>query len=231
MSQEVIVITGASRGIGAAMATALAGPGRIIGINFKSDQASAQTTADAVQAKGGRALLLQADVTCAPAVESMFKKLLDQAGRLDALVCNAGIPFKYGRLAEISADDFEKQWRSQAGAAHLCCRQAVPVMSKQRRGRIVFTISSAVQGQPPAFMPHYVSAKYALWGLAQALAEETAGKGIKVDCLFPPMTETDFIKDFPRPIVDAAKESSPNGKLASPAEIARQLAALLKEPA
>jgi len=230
-AERVILITGAGRGIGAAMARRLAAPGRLVAVNFKSDRAAAQAVARDVESRGGQALLLPADVTSPEAVDSLFAALAEKAGRLDVLVSNAGTPFRYARLAEVSPADFEAQWRSQAAAAHLCCRRAIPMMAKQGRGRIVFTLSSAVQGRPPAFMSHYVSAKYALWGLAQALAAEASSKGIQVDCLFPPMTETDFIKGFPRPIVDAAREASPAGRLGSAADVAEELARLLDAPA
>ncbi|MCX5796541.1 MAG: SDR family NAD(P)-dependent oxidoreductase [Elusimicrobia bacterium] len=226
---QVILITGASRGIGAALAVRLAAPGRMIAINFRSRRDAAEKVAREVEARGAQALLLPADVTSPESVDGLFSALSQRAGRLDVLISNAGVPFRYARAAEIAPGDFEAQWRSQAGAAHLCCRRAIPLMLRNGGGRIVFVVSSVAQGAPPAFMPHYVSAKYALWGFAQALSGELSGKGIRVDCVFPPMTDTEFIKDFPRPIVAAAREGTPAGRLSSPAEVAEQVAQLLAD--
>ncbi|MDD5657248.1 MAG: SDR family NAD(P)-dependent oxidoreductase [Elusimicrobia bacterium] len=225
---RVILITGAGRGIGAAVARRLAAPGRLLALNYLSRRDSAQAVARDVEAKGGRGLLLPADVTSASAVEDMFAALAERAGRLDVLISNAGAPFRYGRLPECSPADFEAQWRVQAGAAFLCCRAAVPLLKKSPAGRIVFVVSNVAQGAPPAFMAHYVSAKYALWGLAQALKAELSGKGIRVDCVFPPMTRTDFIKNFPRPIVEAAREASPGGRLPAPEETAAEIARVVE---
>jgi NAD(P)-dependent dehydrogenase (short-subunit alcohol dehydrogenase family) len=100
-------------------------------------------------------------------------------------------------------------------------------MLKQKSGAIAFVLSEAAQGSPPAFMASYVSAKYAALGLAKALESELSPRGVRVHCVFPPMTETDFIKDFPRPLVDAAREARPDKRLASPQEAARAVAKAL----
>jgi 3-oxoacyl-[acyl-carrier protein] reductase len=219
VSGGLFLVTGASRGIGAALALELAAPGRTIGINFRSSRDAAQDVARRVEAKGAKALLLQADATSARDVDALFAGLPPE--RLNALVCNAGIPLRHQRVAETSPEDFEAQWRSQALSSFLFVRRAAPLMAKNRSGRIVFVLSSALEGAPPSFMSAYVSAKYAALGLAKAVEAEYAAKGVTVHCVFPGMTRTDFIKDFPRPIVDAAAPSSPE-------EVAASIARLLE---
>ena len=217
------LITGASRGIGAALAVRLAKPGRTIGINYASSDSAAAAVAKAVEAKGAKALLLKADVSDAAAVDAMFARLPDG---LDALVCNAAAAPRYARLNETAPEEYERQWRVGALGAALCCRKALPAMMKRKSGRVVFVVTSAAQGPAPAFMGAYVSAKYALLGLARAVEAEAGPRGVTVACSFPGMTETDMIKDFPRPVVDAAREAA--GRLATPQEVAEELAALVE---
>ena len=224
MSEAAYLVTGASRGIGAAIARKLAAPGRLIAINFLASDAEAATVAADVEAKGARALLLKADVTRPEEVEAMFAKL--PAEGLAGLVCNAGAPPRYGRLHETTPEEFERQWRSQAYASALCCRQALPPMLKRKAGRIVFVVSAVAESRPPSFLGAYVSAKYALLGLAKALEAEAGPRGVKVSCVFPRMTDTAFIKDFPRPIVEEAAEFQ--GGLDSPAMAAERVAAALE---
>jgi 3-oxoacyl-[acyl-carrier protein] reductase len=222
VSEWACLITGASRGIGAALAVRLAKPGRLIGINYSSSDAAAAAVAKAVEAKGARAILLKADISDAAAVDAMFAKLPD----LDALVCNAAPAPGYARLHETPPAEFERQWRVGTLGAALCCRKALPAMMKRKAGRVVFVVTDAAKGAAPGFLGAYVSAKYGLLGLARAVEAEAGPRGVTVACAFPGMTDTDMIKDFPRPVVDAVRESS--GKLATPQEAAEALAALVE---
>ena len=221
MSGWSCLITGASRGIGAALAVRLAKPGRLIGINYSSSHEAALAVGKAVEEKGARALLLKADISDPAAVDSMFARLPDS---LDVLVCNAAVPPRYARLHETPPEEFERQWRVGAFGAALCCRKALPGMMKRKSGRVVFVATSAVQGAAPGFLGAYVSAKHALVGLARAVEAEAGPRGVSVACAFPGMTDTDMIKDYPRPIVEAA------GRLSTPQEIAEQLAGLVESP-
>ena len=223
MSEWSCLITGASRGIGAALAVRLAKPGRLIGINYSSSHEAALAVAKSVEERGARALLLKADVSDPAAVDSMFARLPDS---LDVLVCNAAATPRYERLPEVSPEEFERQWRVGVLGAALCCRKAVPAMMKRKSGRVVFVVTSATQGAAPGFMSAYVSAKYALLGLARAVEAEAAPRRVTVACAFPGMTETDMIKDFPRLVVGAARESA--GRLSTPGEVAESVAALVE---
>jgi NAD(P)-dependent dehydrogenase (short-subunit alcohol dehydrogenase family) len=98
-------------------------------------------------------------------------------------------------------------------------------MMKRKSGRVVVVLTGAVQGPAPGFMGAYVGAKYAALGLARAVEAEAGPRGVKVACAFPGMTETDMIKGFPRPVVEAARES---GALTSPEAVAESLAALVE---
>ena len=217
------LITGASRGIGAALAVRLAKPGRTIGINYSSSDEAALAVAKKVEERGARALLLKADLSNPTEVDSMFARLPD---RLDVLVCNAFPAPRYARLHETPIEEFERQWRVGALGAALCCRKALPGMLKRKTGRVVFVVTSAAEGAAPGYLGAYVSAKYALLGLARAVEAEAGPRGVKVACAFPGMTDTDMIKGFPHPVVDAAREAA--GKLSTPAEVAETIAALVE---
>jgi len=223
MSSATHLITGASRGIGAALAVELAAPGRVIGINYRSSDAAARCVAAAVESKGAKALLLKADATVDTEVETLFERLPVEG--LATLVCSAGVPPSYERLSETSPEEFERQWRAQAFSAALFCRRALPAMLKRKSGRIVFVVSSITEGVAPAYLASYVSAKYALLGLARALQSEVGPRGVSVSCVFPGMTQSDFIKDFPAPIVEIAREAQ--GSLDTPQSVARRIAELL----
>jgi len=216
---KVILITGASRGIGAAIAKAMAGTGKTILINFKSAAKQAKEVEKAVRAQGADAALLKADVSSAKAVDAMFKTIEKRWGRLDALVCNAAITPRYERLIKTTPAEFEAHWKVQALGSYLCCRRAVPLM-RDAGGDVVFILSGVARAEPPAFMSPYVSAKYATLGLAKALAAETKDKGIRVHTLFPGFTDTDMIKALPRQIIETAREA---GQVANPEDVAQRV--------
>jgi 3-oxoacyl-[acyl-carrier protein] reductase len=212
-----VLVTGASRGIGAAVAVELAGPGKTV---FGIDKSPDTGTCSAIERKGGKAVFCRADVTDPQAVDAVFS----QVGTLDVLVLCAGIPFRYERLAKTLPEEFEAQWRVQVHGAMLCCRAALPLMGEG--GHIVFLVSNVTEGEPPGFMAPYVTAKYGLMGFSRALAVETAKKGIRVHRVHPGMTDTDLIRDLPRPVKEAAAEAA-GGRLPGPEDVAREVAMLL----
>ena len=217
-------MTGAGRGIGAATAAALAEPGGVVVVNYRSNDGAAAAACSRVVRAGARAVRVKADVTDPAQVDALFAEISKEAGGLDVLVLNAGLPARYERLGQMSPETFEAQWRSQAFSAFLCLRRALPLLSKAG-GDVVFILSSVTAGDPPGYMAGYVAAKYALLGLARALAAEAGAKGPRVHCVSPGMTETDFIKDFPRPVVEAASEAQ--GGLRSPDSVAAEVLGLL----
>ena len=217
---KVILITGASRGIGAAIAKALAGPGKTILLNYLRSAAEAKSVEKAVRAKGAQAVLLKADVSSEKAVRAMFKAIEKRHGRLDVLVCNAAPAPRYERLTKTTTAEFEEQWRVQALGSYLVCRAAIPLM-REHGGDMVFILSKVAEGKPPAYMAPYVSAKYALLGLAQSLAAELKDKGIRTHAVFPGMIDTEMLKSMPRQIVDAVREQ---GRVGKPEDVAREVA-------
>ncbi|MBI3298559.1 MAG: SDR family oxidoreductase [Elusimicrobia bacterium] len=228
MSGRRVLVTGAGRGIGAATAAALAEPGGTVVVNYRSDDDAAAAACARVSAAGARAVSVKADVTDPGQVDALFERAAREAGGLDVLVLNAGVPYRYERLARLSPEEFEAQWRVLTFSAFLCLRRALPLFPKGG-GDAVFVLSAAVTGDPPGFMGGYVSAKYALLGLARALAAESGAKGPRVHCISPQMTDTAFIKGFPRPIVDAARETQ-GGSLLSPDEVAAEVLGAVKAP-
>ena len=205
----------------------MAKPGGTVVVNYRSAAYAAAAACARVAASGARAVQAKADVTDPAAVDALFELAAKEAGGLDVLVLNAGVPYRYERLSKLTAEEFETQWRVLTCSAFLCLRRALPLFPKGG-GDVVFMLSAATVGAPPAYMAGYVSAKYALWGLARALAAES-GKGPRVHCVSPGMTETGFLKDFPRPIVDAAREAQ-GGRLLSPDEVAAMVVSVLASP-
>ncbi len=224
MSEWSCLITGASRGIGAALAVRLAKPGRLIGINYSSSHEAALAVAKKVEARGARALLLKADVSDAAAVDAMFAKL--PAEGLDVLVLNAAPAPRYARIHETPPEEFERQWRVGALGAALCCRKALPAMLKRKSGPRGVRRDQRRAGRAARVSRRLRQREIWALGLARAVEAEAGPRGVTVACAFPGMTDTDMIKDFPRPVVDAARESA--GKLSTPGEVAESLAALVE---
>lgn len=228
MSGRRVLVTGAGRGIGAATAAALSEPGGVVVVNYRSDEEAAKAACARVARAGGRAVAAKADVTDPAQVDALFETVAREAAGLDVLVLNAGSPYRYERLAKLTEAEFESQWRVLAYSAFLCLRRALPLFPKGG-GDAVFVLSAATVGAPPGYMAGYVSAKYALWGLARALTAEAGAKGPRVHCVSPGMTDTDFLKGFPRPIVDAAREAQ-GGRLLAPDDVAAMVMKALASP-
>jgi 3-oxoacyl-[acyl-carrier protein] reductase len=186
------LVTGASRGIGAAVARELAGRGFAVVLNFRRDREGAARVAAAIEAAGGRALLAPADVGDAAAVDSLWRTidshLETTAGVLEALVCNAGIT-RDTLLGASEPADFEDVLRVNLGGVVGCCRQAVRRMMPRRRGAIV-TLSSVAAQRPGRGQSNYAASKGAVESFTRALAVELAPRGIRVNAVAPGVIDT-----------------------------------------
>ena len=184
---KVAIVTGGGRGIGRATALALADAGADVVVAARTEVEIAEV-AKAVRARGREALAVVADVTNESDVEALVQRTLATFGRVDILVNNAGASGRR-EVAELSREDWERTLAVNATGTFLCSRAVVPVMRRQRGGRIVNVVSgNGRQGQARAAA--YSAAKFAVMGFAQSLAQEVRDDNITVSCVLPGPADT-----------------------------------------
>ena len=230
---KVAIVTGASRGIGAATAVKLAEDGFDIGINYLSDTAAAKQVEQAVRAVGRDAVLVQADVANEEDVAAMFEQVEQQLGVPAALVNNAGILFQQARLVEMDAARMEKVLRTNVVGAMLCCKQAVLRMSTSTGGQggVIVNVSSAAArlGSPNEYVD-YAATKGALDTLTVGLAAEVAGEGIRVNAVRPGFIHTGMHASGGEPNrIERLRSKIPLQRGGQPEEVADAIAYLVSE--
>jgi NAD(P)-dependent dehydrogenase (short-subunit alcohol dehydrogenase family) len=237
MSSEprVVLITGASRGIGRATAVMLGEQGAAVGVNYVSDRAAAQQTAGEVERAGGRAFLLPGDVADEAAVLSMFDTLDAACGRVDALVNNAGIVAPSMPLAQMDAARLKRMFDVNVLGAYLCAREAARRMSIDRGGRggAIVNVSSAASrlGSPNEYVD-YAGSKGAVDTMTIGLAKELGPRGIRVNAVRPGLIETDIHASGGRPERAAVLGAqTPLGRPGKAEEVAQAIVWLLSDAA
>ena len=183
LTGQVALVTGSSRGIGAAIASRLAAAGAAVAINYRSNAAAADGVIDAIRAAGGEALRVPGDVSDENAAEAVVKTTADRLGRLDILVNNAGVN-RDRLLLRMSAADWDEVLSVNLRGTFLPTRFAVPLMVRQRYGRIV-NISSVVGISGNPGQANYAASKAGQIGLAKAVAREVASRNITVNAVAP----------------------------------------------
>jgi 3-oxoacyl-[acyl-carrier protein] reductase len=226
---RIALITGASRGIGRATALELAAAGAAIGVNYRSDAAGAAAVVGEIEAAGGRALALQADVANPEEAAALVGRCEDELGELDALVCNAGVT-RDNLIARISPQDFDDVIATNLGGAFYVCQAAARRMLRRRRGAIV-TMSSIVGIHGNAGQTNYSASKAGLVGLTKSLAKEIGSRGVRVNCIAPGYIATDLTDVLPESARGALLGSTPLGRLGEPEDIARCVRFLVSDAA
>lgn len=221
----VVLITGASRGIGRQTAFTLAKNGYNVAVNFHSNEEQAKSLVRELVELGADADCFRADVSSFDEVKTMFEQIRSRFGKISALVNNAGI----SELA-LFTDITDEMWDTMIGVnlkgVFNCSKVFLPDMIKAKSGRII-NISS-VWGQTGAAMEvHYSASKAGVIGLTKALSKEVAPSGITVNCICPGIIETDMLSSFSISEIDALKEEIPMKKLGTPADIANTVLFLL----
>ncbi|WP_327679450.1 SDR family oxidoreductase [Kitasatospora sp. NBC_00458] len=190
---DVVLITGAGRGIGAATALLAGRRGYRVCVNYRSDEASAAAVVDAVRAEGGTALAVRADVTRSAEVERLFAVVDAELGPLTALVNNAGTLEKQGRLEDIDEERLNRIWAANITGPFLCAAQAVRRMSTRHGGHggAIVNVSSAAArlGSPNEYVD-YAAAKAAVDTMTRGLSLEVAAEGIRVNAVRPGLIHT-----------------------------------------
>lgn len=215
MSKRTVIITGGSRGIGAAAVHAFAKAGYKVAFCYHSRRADAeQLVAD----YPGQVLAVQADVSVRSEVERLFSEAKATFGPADTLVCNAGIA-QQKLFTDITVDEWNKMLATHLTGAFHCCQCALPDMIHAKFGRILLV--SSMWGQTGGSCEvHYSAAKAGLIGLTKALAKEEGPSGITVNCVAPGVIETDMMAAFSEEDKATLAEETPVGRLGTAQEVA-----------
>ena len=193
--EKVLVITGASRGIGAATARLAAERGYAVGVNYRHNQEAAEQVVDAIQQRGSRAIAIPADVASETDVVNLFKTVDEQLGKVTALVNNTGILEQQMRVAEMDAARLNRIFTTNVTGSFLCAREAIKRMSTQQGGAggaIVNVSSVAARLGAPGEYVDYAASKAAMDAMTLGLAKEVAAEGIRVNAVRPGFIYTDI---------------------------------------
>jgi 3-oxoacyl-[acyl-carrier protein] reductase len=227
--KRVIVVTGASRGIGRAIALELADQGSEIIINYHSGSAAAEETAAAVSAKGGNPHLHRFNVADAEEVKESFKQITKAHGRLDVLVNNAGIA-KDNLLALMKPSEWDDVLSTDLKGVFLCSQAVVKTMMRQRYGRIV-NVTSIVGVIGNAGQCNYSAAKAGIIGFTRSIARELVSRNITANAVAPGFIETDMTSQLPESARVGLLSQIPAGRYGSPVEVAAAVKFLASDAA
>lgn len=235
LQAPVILITGGSRGVGAATARLAAARGYDVAISYVSDETAALAVANDVKAAGRRALAVRADSAEPEQVAALFAAIDREFGRVDVLVNNAGILGPQSRLEDLDFARMQRIFAVNAIGPMLCAQQAVKRMSHRHNGRggVVINVSSGAArlGSPNEYID-YAASKGALETFTIGFAKEVARDGIRVNCIRPGHIYTDMHASGGEPgRVDRVKDSIPMGRGGQPEEVARAILWLASDEA
>ena len=215
---KVALVTGASRGIGRAIALRLAGEGAKVAINYAGNTAKAEAVKAEIEQNGGEAILVQADVADSRAVEAMVAKVTEAFGQIDILVNNAGIT-RDGLLMRMKEEDFDAVVNINLKGVFHCTKTVSKLMMKKRSGRII-NMASVVGIMGNAGQTNYAAAKAGVIGFSKSAAKELAARGITVNVVAPGFIDTDMTAAM----TDKAKELTLTGipmkKMGTPEDVA-----------
>ena len=217
---HVALVTGGSRGIGAAITLALAKSGADVAVNYRERAADAEAIAARIVAAGGRALTVGADVSQGAAVTNMIAEVTAALGPIDILVNNAGIAIVRD-LDHLTEDDFDRTISVNLKSAFLCTQAVIPSMRERRWGRIVNISSGAARGAG-AIGPHYNASKAGMEGLTRGYAARLVKDGITVNAVAPSLIETDMMRGRPE-----LAQRIPLGRLGQADEVAQAVMMLV----
>lgn len=226
---KTALVTGASRGIGRAIALRLAAEGANIAINYAGNTAKAEETKAAIEAAGGKAVLFQADVSDSAQVEQMVASVLETFGSLDILVNNAGIT-RDGLLMRMKEEDFDAVLDTNLKGIFHVTKAVTKIMMKQRSGRIV-NMASVVGIIGNAGQTNYAAAKAGVIGFTKSAARELAARGITVNAVAPGFIATDMTAAMPEKAKEATLAAIPLRRMGTPEDVANAVLFLVSDQA
>ena len=226
---KYVLITGASRGIGAAAAREFAARGWGVAVNYNRSGEAAETLASELKALGVPAMAVQADVADRGQVQAMMDKVLAEFGRLDALVCNAGIS-ETGLVSDLDETGWRRIFGVNVDGVHFCCQAALPHFIHRKAGAIV-TLSSMWGQVGGSCEVAYSATKGAVIAYTKALAKEVGPSGIRVNCVAPGVIDTEMNGHLSADDLAALADETPLGRIGTAAEVAKTIAFLAGEDA
>ena len=229
LNGKIAVVTGASRGIGKAIAMKFAQLGATVVINYNGSAQKAEEVKQSITADGGRAVIMQCNVADYDACEAFFKDVINQFGRIDILVNNAGIT-KDGLIMRMSEEDFTNVVDVNLKGTFHCIRFASRQMIKQRSGRII-NMSSVVGISGNAGQINYAASKAGVIGMTKSAAKELASRGITVNAIAPGYIETDMTNVLSDKVKEETMKQIPLGRLGQTGDIAAAAAFLASDEA
>ncbi|HEY9818489.1 MAG TPA: 3-oxoacyl-[acyl-carrier-protein] reductase [Candidatus Obscuribacterales bacterium] len=226
LHEQVAVVTGASRGIGRAIALALAEAGAKVAVNYARSSQAADEVVEKITAAGGEAIALQADVAQADQVDSLIGAVLERWGRVDVLVNNAGIT-RDTLLLRMKPEDWQAVIDLNLTGVFLCTKAVSKLMLKQRSGRIINIASVSGQMGNPG-QSNYSAAKAGVIGFTKSVAKELASRGVTVNAVAPGFISTDMTHDLNS---DEILKFIPLGRYGQPDDVAGMVRFLAADPA
>ena len=226
LAGQIALVTGASRGIGRAIALQLAGAGAEVVVNYASSAEAAEQVVSAITTAGGSAYALKADVSQEDQVEQLIGAVLEKSGRIDVLINNAGIT-RDGLLMRMKTPDWQAVLDLNLSGVFLCTRAVTRPMLKQKQGRII-NITSVVGLMGNAGQANYAAAKAGVIGFTKSTARELASRGITVNAVAPGFIATDMTKDL---AAEALLNAIPLGRYGEVDEVAGAVRFLAADPA
>ena len=229
LDSKVAFVTGASRGIGKAIALTLAEAGADVAINYAGNVASAEAVAEEIRAMGRKAVLIQGDVSQTEVAAAMLDQVVAEFGRCDILVNNAGIT-RDGLLMRMKEEDWDAVLNTNLKGVYNCTKAAIKYMMKQKSGKIV-NISSVVGVMGNAGQANYAAAKAGCIGFTKSVAKEVASRGITVNAVAPGFIATDMTSVLPEKVLEEMTSGIPLKRAGQPIDVAKAVLFLVSDDA
>lgn len=229
LTDKVAIITGSSRGIGAAIAIELAKLGAKVVINHRNSAERAQAVLETVTCAGGEGIVVQADVSMAEEAQHLVKTTLDTYGQVDILVNNAGTT-RDNLIMRMKEEEWDLVLKTNLTSAYHCAKAVIRPMMKRRQGRII-NISSVVGLAGQEGQTNYAASKAGLIGFSKSLAREIGSRNITVNVVAPGFVPTALTKVLPETQIQKITQATPLGRLGTAEEIAYTVAFLASDQA
>ncbi|MDP8925445.1 MAG: 3-oxoacyl-ACP reductase FabG [Actinomycetota bacterium] len=227
LKEAVVVVTGASRGLGRAIAEELGRGGAKVVVNYSRSKEPAEELVDRISENGGEAIAVQADVSDPEQAQSLIDRTIEEFNRIDVLVNNAGINVDR-TLRKLSVEDWDKVIQVDLNSAFYTVHAALPHMTEQGGGKII-NMSSFVGEAGNVGQANYSAAKAGLLGFTKTAAKELARYGITVNSICPGFIETDMVASIPEDAKEKLLKTVPLGRFGQPEEIARAVRFLIED--